>query len=268
MRGSKREPSPSLPADRSCRSRACRRRPRVCRRKERRDDTAAARLRRPIQPLYRPRERDQARRTPANWSRGDDGPHPASAPTRAAFRPIEHDRLRLAIDRATYPKLPGLLSALQATPFGQSCRGHRLVRRRSSASRARALDRQTFQGQRACSCRRLVYGDEARRARGAAGFRRRAGPLSAFWDRESSRASGSSRSPPRRGLEIRAGRSNPAVIRTLQAFVHGPCTPSGGAHTGADAGAPGAARSDAGERCGPAAGRLPWLCNGFSREAR
>ncbi len=101
---------------------------------------------------------NETKRTDAGeWSRADDGLVRLCSHS-SSFRPIEGDRLGLAVDHATYSKLPGLLSGLQrhlsARPAKTSFSPKAIER-----IAARALDkgRPAAQG---CSCRRLVYGDE------------------------------------------------------------------------------------------------------------
>lgn len=153
------------------------------------------------------------------WSRGDEGLVQLCS-HRAAFRPIEGERLNLGIDRATYSKLPGLLSALQA-----QLRDH--PRKASFDPQAiekvatRALDA-ARSGTKGCSCRRLVYGDDPVPRSGLVEFvdeldrYLRSGAANLQEQRLFSLGSTA-------WLGDSAGRSNAEVIRTLQAFRDGPC---------------------------------------------
>jgi hypothetical protein len=166
------------------------------------------------------RVENETRQTDAGeWSRGDEGLVRLCSHS-ATFRPIEGDRLGLAVDRATYSKLPGLQSALQrhlsANPAKASFRAkaiERIATRALDAGGSSAPD---------CSCRRLVYGDEPVPRKAVVEFVAeldryvRSGTANLREERLFSLGSTAWLGDPE-------GRSNPAVVRTLQAFGGGPC---------------------------------------------
>ena len=153
------------------------------------------------------------------WSRGDDGLVRLVSHS-AVFRPIEGDRLSLAIDQVTYSMLPMLLVALQkhlsANPAKASFSPKAIER-----IAARALDTERS-GTKDCSCRRLVYGDEPVERKQVQEF---------VADLDQYLRSGTANLQDLRLFSFGSaawlgepgGRSNPAVMRTLQALGADPC---------------------------------------------
>jgi hypothetical protein len=153
------------------------------------------------------------------WSRDDDG-FVRLCSHSAAFRPIEGDRLSLTVDGVIYSKLPRLQSALQrhlSANLAKASFDPKVIER--LATRVLDGDRSGTEG---CSCRRLVYGDEpvprSELIEFVAELNRYLRSGTANLQEQRLFYLGSTT-----WLGDAAGRSNPAVIRTLQAFGDGPC---------------------------------------------
>ena len=153
------------------------------------------------------------------WSRGDEGSLKLCS-HRASFRPIERDRLNLAIDRTTYSKLPAFLSALQS---------HVRDRPKKESFDPKAVERiatRTLHSARppaeGCSCRMLVYGNEPVPREELLEFNAeldrylRSGAANLEQQRLFTFGSTAWLGDP-------AGDVNAAVIQTLRAFGGGPC---------------------------------------------
>jgi hypothetical protein len=162
---------------------------------------------------------DETKRTDAGeWSRGDDGLVRLCSHS-SVFRPIGRDRLGLTIDRATYSKLPHLLSALREQLAGKPGKAS-FAPNAIERIAAGVLDAQR-PGNEGCSCRRLVSGDEPVTRKQLLEFIAemdqylRSGTANLREQRLFSLGSTSWLGDP-------AGRSNRAVIQTLRAFGDGP----------------------------------------------
>lgn len=153
------------------------------------------------------------------WSRADDGLVRLCSHS-SVFRPIEGDRLNLAIDQAAYSKLPVLLAALQKHLSGNPAKAS-FSPKAIERIAARALDTK-HPGTESCSCRTLVYGDEPVERNQMQKF---------VADLDQYLRAGAANLQALRLFSFGStvwlgdpgGRSNAAIVRTLQAFGTDPC---------------------------------------------